>query len=159
MRFRSVVESGRASLRALCCLLLVGCYQSHQPEAPPVSRDAGARVDSGPRDSGHDAGFDASLFVPPPGVCTPPLEWRVDRFPGDTQAIRDQQHVERTLLRTCYPGESCIRVVFTVDPDGRLSSTTADEEYQQECAERALLGLCLPTFIEAGEGEASGCGV
>jgi len=142
--------------------VLCGCYCSHQASDAGALADSGrdGGADSGAIDAGHDAGRDAGPpWIPPPGVCTPPPEWSVNRFPMDNQMNRDQQQADRALLSECYPGEACASVRFTVGADGTVDSTEPDESTTQECADLALLGLCLPTFIDAGEGEARGCGV
>ena len=56
-------------------------------------------------------------------------------------------------------GEACLYAGFIVGRDGRVNSVTADPESDQECAETALLGLCVPTFVELAGGEATACGI
>ena len=142
-------------------MLASGCYCSH-----PVTDDAGPGSDAGADgghdaggDAGQDAGWDASVFEPPPGVCTPPLEYARDRFPGDTQRSRDDDQARSALFRECSPGESCVRATFTVGADGRVDGVTATDPSDTACVEAALVGLCLPTYLDDGGGPAEGCGL
>lgn len=137
---------------------MCACYQSHEATGPVPLVDSS--VDSGaPRDSGPgDSGWDAQVFVPPPGICTPPIEYRRDRFPGDSQEYRDQSQAGDALHRSCSPGESCAGAFITVGVDGRVDSVEAFEPFDEECVQEALLGLCLPSLV-GGAAEVQVCGV
>ena len=100
-------------------LLLSGCYLAHGRGEPIETPDAGI-------DGGFDAGFDARPWEPPPGTCTPPEEWRVPRFDGDTQRLRDQQHAERDVFRSCTIGEGCASFDVEVTEGGRVDRAAVE---------------------------------
>lgn len=102
--------------------------------------------------------FIGDFYIPPEGVCSPSEEFSRDRFEGDSQLIRDSEHVRGALRVTCFIGEDCLSVEFQVSESGNVSAASADEIFYQECTESTLLGLCLPTL--AGQSsEESICGV
>ena len=139
-------------------LLLGGCYQSHGLDPDVRPPDSGVAMP----DAGVDAGMDSGLppWEPPPGVCVPPLEQRRPRSSRDTQERRDLDAVSAALFRMCSPGEGCGRVTFEVGADGRVSRIEdAEGDVDRECAEEALLSLCVPALAGEPSTEVNVCGV
>lgn len=145
-------------LPLLGALLLGGCYQSHGLDPDVRPPDSGVAMP----DAGVDAGMDSGLppWEPPPGVCVPPLEQRRPRSSRDTQERRDLDAVSAALFRMCSPGEGCGRVTFEVGADGRVSRIEdAEGDVDRECAEEALLSLCVPALAGEPSTEVNVCGV
>ncbi|MFK8004495.1 MAG: hypothetical protein AB8H86_33315 [Polyangiales bacterium] len=128
---------------ALPLLLCIAC------SCPQSVTDAGFDVDRGSADVVLDAGFDASAFDGGPGVCTPPLEFRRDRFDGDSQRLRDADHMAVFLREHCPElGESSSCATVQSDASGVIDAVVSlSGDAVEGCADPAL-GLCVPTLIE-----------
>lgn len=142
-----------SQLRAVALPLLL-CIACNCPQSvTDVGFDAAldsAAADVGAVDVGAaDAGFDASAFDGGPGVCSPPFEFRRDRFDGDSQRLRDADHMAVFLRERCPElGESSSCATVQSDASGVIDVVVSlSGDAVEGCADPAL-GLCVPTLIE-----------
>lgn len=113
------------------------------------SATADAALDSAVDAPISDAGFDGSVFDGGPGVCMPPAEFLRDRFAGDSQRLRDADHMAMFLRERCPElGESSSCATVQSDASGVIGAViSVSGDAVEGCADPAL-GLCVPTLIE-----------